>query len=84
MSHLTTPGQISAPEKTKHGYEIFKLIDYKPVSTKQLSEMEASIKEQLVLEMAQTQYTQAMEQLSDLSYQSPDSLKPVADALKLK
>ncbi|AUH72472.1 SurA N-terminal domain-containing protein [Legionella sainthelensi] len=84
LSHLTTPGQISAPEKTKHGYEIFKLIDYKPVSTKQLSEMEASIKEQLVLEMAQTQYTQAMEQLSDLSYQSPDSLKPVADALKLK
>ncbi|VEB35144.1 peptidyl-prolyl cis-trans isomerase D [Legionella sainthelensi] len=84
LSHLTTPGQISAPEKTKHGYEIFKLIDYKPVSTKQLSEMESSIKEQLVLEMAQTQYTQAMEQLSDLSYQSPDSLKPVADALKLK
>lgn len=84
LSHLTTPGQISPPEKTKHGYEIFKLIDYKPVSTKQLSEVDASIKEQLVLEMAQAQYTQAMEQLSDLSYQSPDSLKPVADALKLK
>ncbi|KTD11752.1 peptidyl-prolyl cis-trans isomerase D [Legionella gratiana] len=84
LSNLTTPGQILPPEKTKHGYEIFKLIDYKPVSTKQLSEVEASIKEQLIVEMAQTQYTQAMEQLSDLSYQSPDSLKPVADALKLK
>lgn len=84
LSHLTTPGQISSPEKTKHGYEIFKLIDYKPVSTKPLSEVEASIKEQLVVEMAQTQYTQAMEQLSDLSYQSPGSLQPVADALNLK
>lgn len=84
LSHLTTPGQMSPPEKTKLGYEIFKLVDYKPVSTKQLSEVAASIKEQLIAEMAQTQYTQAMEQLSDLSYQSPDSLKPVADALKLK
>lgn len=34
LSNLTKPGQISPPEKTKHGYEIFKLIAYKPVSTK--------------------------------------------------
>ncbi|MBN9227946.1 MULTISPECIES: SurA N-terminal domain-containing protein [Legionella] len=84
LSNLTKPGQISSPEKTKHGYEIFKLIAYKPVSTKSFSEVEASIKEQLVAEGAQTKYTQALEQLSDLSYQSPDSLQPVADALNLK
>ncbi|CAM2935066.1 peptidyl-prolyl cis-trans isomerase D [Legionella steigerwaltii] len=84
LSNLTKPGQISPPERTKHGYEIFKLIAYKPVSTKSFSEVGSSIKEQLVAEAAQTKYTQAMEQLSDLSYQSPDSLQPVADALNLK
>ncbi|WP_454783936.1 SurA N-terminal domain-containing protein [Legionella sp. WA2024007413] len=84
LSNLTKPGQISAPEKTKHGYEIFKLIAYKPVSTKSFSEVEQSIKEQLNTEAAQNKYTQALEQLSDLSYQSPDSLQPVAEALNLK
>ena len=84
LSNLTKPGEISAPQKTKHGYEIFKLIDYKPVTIKPLTEVETTIKEQLLTEMAQTKYAQALEQLSDLSYQSPDSLNPVADALKLK
>ncbi|MGL5743147.1 MAG: SurA N-terminal domain-containing protein [Legionella sp.] len=84
LSQLTKPGEISSPERTKHGYEIFKLINYKPVSTKPLVEVQASIKEQLIADAAQTQYTQALEQLSDLSYQSPDSLQPVADALKLQ
>lgn len=84
LSNLTKPGEISPPEKTKHGYELFRLVDYKPVSTKSLSEVEPAIKEQLSTEMAQNQYTQALEQLSDLSYQSPDSLHPVADTLKLK
>ncbi|WP_454781024.1 SurA N-terminal domain-containing protein [Legionella sp. WA2022007384] len=84
LSNLTKPGQISSPEKTKHGYEIFKVIAYKPVSTKSFSEVEQSIKEQLIAEAAQNKYTQALEQLSDLSYQSPDSLQPVADALNLK
>jgi len=84
LSGLTTKGQISAPEKTKLGYEVFKLIDYKPVTTKSLNEVENTIKEQLTAEMAQAEYAQALEQLTDLSYQSPDSLTPVAESLKLK
>ncbi|MCL9682580.1 SurA N-terminal domain-containing protein [Legionella maioricensis] len=84
LSNLTQPGQISLPEKTKHGYEIFKLIAYKPVTTRSLAEVDSMIREQLLTDMAQAQYAQALEQLSDLSYQSPDSLKPVSDALGLK
>lgn len=84
LSNLTKAGEISAPAQTKHGFEIFKLIAYKPVTIKPLSEVETTIKEQLMTEMAQAKYAQALEQLSDLSYQSPDSLKPVSDALKLK
>jgi peptidyl-prolyl cis-trans isomerase D len=84
LSPLTTVGQISAPEETKHGFEIFKLVDYKPVTTKTLAEMKSTIEEQLSTDLVQAQYAQALEQLSDLSYQTPDSLAPVADALGLK
>ncbi|MDP3269498.1 MAG: SurA N-terminal domain-containing protein [Legionella sp.] len=84
LSELNVVGQISAPAKTKHGFEIFKLIAYKPVTTKSLAEVSATIKEQLSADLAQTKYAQALEQLSDLSYQTPDSLNPVAEALNLK
>lgn len=84
LATLTKPGQISNPEQTTHGFEIFKLIDYKPVTTKSLAQMKAVIQEQLITDMAQAKYAQSLEQLSDLSYQTPDSIEPVADALGLK
>ena len=80
---LTQPGQIASPFKSKHGYEIFKLIAYKPAVIKPLSQVKDTIRDQLVADLGQAQYAQALEQLSDLSYQSPDSLAPVAEALKL-
>lgn len=83
LTKLTLPGQISAPIKTKRGYEIFKLLAYKPSHLKPLSELKTQITEQLKTEAAQTQYTQALEQMSELSYQSPDSLAPITDQLKL-
>ena len=84
LSNLTEPGQISAPVKTKHGLEIFKLVAYKPVTTKSLNQVASTIKDQLLTDTAQAQYAQALEQLSDLSYQTPDTLNPVSDALKMK
>ncbi|HAT8890166.1 TPA: peptidylprolyl isomerase [Legionella pneumophila subsp. pneumophila] len=84
LSNLTKPGQISMPVQTKYGYEIFKLIAYKPVTTKSLQEVENIIKDQLTTDMAQAKYAQVLEQLTDLSYQTPDSLDPVLDSLQLK
>ncbi len=83
LVNLTTAGEISAPVKSDKSYEIFKLLAYKPVQIKPFAEVQASIHEQLMTEKAQAKYAQALEQLSDLSYQTPDSLTPVADALKL-
>ena len=84
LSPLTQAGQISAPLETKHGFEIFKLVDYKPVTTKTLADVKSTIEDQLAAELVQTQYAQALEQLTDLSYQTPDTLAPVAEALGLK
>ena len=80
---LTTVGQISAPVKSQHGYEIFKLVAYKPTSIKPLQAVKADIQDQILTDLAQVAYAHALEQLSDLSYQTPDSLTPVAEALKL-
>lgn len=80
---LTTPGEISKPIHTKHGYEIFKLFEYKPTAIKSLDTVKDQIKSQLLSEQAQSKYSQLLEQISDLSYQTPDSLSTVAEALKL-
>jgi len=80
---LDNPGQISEPVKSSHGYEIFKLISYKPATVKPLAEVKGDIEDQVIVEQAQAEYARALEQLSDLSYQTPDSLTPVAEALKL-
>lgn len=80
---LTTIGAISAPAKTTQGYEIFKLIGYKPAQVQPFDAVKANIKNQLALDEVQAQYSRALEQLSDLAYQTPDSLTPIAQALNL-
>ncbi len=83
LASLTTPGQLLAPIKTAQGYELFKLVAYQPAATKSFEDVRPVIREQLLTEMAQMKYTQALEQLADLSYQTPDSLSLVAKVLKL-
>lgn len=83
LSELNEPGQISAPIKTKYGYEIFKVIAYKPVKIQSLNDVKAVIEQQLLNDKAQAEYAKDLEQLTDLSYQTPDTLEPVADSLKL-
>lgn len=83
LAELNKPGEISAPIKTDKGYEIFKLIAYKPAELKPFAEVKEQITEQLAAEQLQTKFAQLQEQLSDLSYQTPDSLNPVAEEMKL-
>jgi peptidyl-prolyl cis-trans isomerase D len=51
--------------------------------TKPFVEVKKDIEEQLLAELAQAKYTQQLEKLSDISYQSPDTLQPVSDGLQL-
>lgn len=50
---------------------------------KPLNQVESEIKEQLTSEIAQAQYAEVLEKLSDLSYQTPDTLTPIAESLQL-
>jgi peptidyl-prolyl cis-trans isomerase D len=83
LSEMVKPGQISKPVKSKNGYEVFKLVAFKPAVLKPELEVKDDIRAQLMMDMAQSNYAKAMEQLSDLSFESPDSLEPVAKALNL-
>ena len=83
LAELNKPGDISAPVPTDKGYEIFKLVAYKPAQLQPLADVKQQIAEQLMAESVQTKYAQLLEQLSDLSYQTPDSLATVAEEMKL-
>ncbi len=83
LVNLTQPGQMSAPIRTKLGYELFRLIAYKPATAKPFSRVKPLIVEQLIQERAQKRYSDMAERLIDLSYQNPDSLDLVADSLKM-
>jgi len=84
LVQLTKVGEISKPVKTANGYQIFKLLDYQPAKRKLFHEVKSDIKRQLITDEAQANYLQAIDQLSELSYQTPDSLEPVAKAMRLK
>lgn len=83
LINLTQPGQIAAPIRTKQGYEVLQLNSYKPASIQPLSEVKNLIAEQLKQETAQQQYATLEEQLSELSYQNPDSLTAIASTLQV-
>lgn len=80
---LKKVGEISAPVKTTRGYEIFKLLAYKTAALKSFDSVKQAIREQLTLDRVQTEYSHTLEQLSDLAYQTPDSLMPIAEKLHL-
>lgn len=80
---LTKPNQISEVIATPKGLTLFQALDIKKASVKPFDMVQRDIENQLRHERAQEQYSKALEQLSELSYQTPDSLAPVAKALHL-
>lgn len=80
---LTKSEQISQPFKTKDGYEIFKVLEYIPATTKPFEQAATTIRTQLLNEKAQMSYAKALETLGEMSYQNPDTLEPVSRELQL-
>lgn len=80
---LTEVGQILPPLKTEAGYELFQLQAYEPATLKALVDVKVAVREHWLAEQAQANYARLLEELADQSYQMPDSLTPVAEALKL-
>jgi peptidyl-prolyl cis-trans isomerase D len=81
LMHLKTIGQVSAPVKTKYGYEIFQVKNYTPASAKPYEDVSSLLRQQLVNTKAEKRFNEKLESLTDLTFQTPDSLDAAAKSV---
>ena len=77
-------GDISQPVQSEFGYHIIELTGIKPARTRSLDEVKADIVRDLQAQQAAKRFADVAETFSNKVYEQSDSLKPVADALKLQ
>jgi len=81
---LKDKGEISGVVESDFGYHIIKLTDMKGGKPKPFEELRPQIEAELKKMQAQKKYAESAEAFSNGVYEQSDSLKPVADKLKLE
>lgn len=77
-------GEISGVVESDFGYHIIKLTEVKPSTTRPLAEVKANIEDEIRRNEAGKKFSAMAETFSNMVYEQPDSLKPVAEKLGLK
>jgi peptidyl-prolyl cis-trans isomerase D len=78
------PGEISGPVESDFGFHVIRLAAVKPGKLRPLEEVRGEIERELKKQRAGRKFAEAAEQFSNMVYEQPDSLKPVAEKFKLK
>jgi peptidyl-prolyl cis-trans isomerase D len=76
-------GEIAGPVETDFGYHIIKLTDIKEPKKRDFDTMKPELEAQVRKQMAQRKFAEEADQFTNGVYEQSDSLKPVADKLKL-
>ncbi len=77
-------GDISELVESDFGYHIIKLADIKAPKQRSFDELRANIEADLKTQQAQRKFAETAEAFTNGVYEQSDSLKPVADKLKLE
>lgn len=76
-------GGVSEPVLTSFGFHIIKLTGVRAEASKPFEEVREELLKQFQLDVAERQYFDLTEKLTNLAYESPDSLSEIADQLGL-
>ena len=77
-------GDISEPVRTDFGYHIIRLKEIDEGGLQSFDEARQDVEDQYRREQAEAIFYEHAEQLSELAFEQPDSLTPLADALGLE
>jgi peptidyl-prolyl cis-trans isomerase D len=77
-------GQISELVDTEFGYHIIQVTDIRQPKLPSFESQKTSLEAELRKQQAQRKFAELAEQFTNLVYEQSDSLKPVADKLKLE
>jgi peptidyl-prolyl cis-trans isomerase D len=75
-------GEISQPVESEFGYHIIRLAEVRGGKGKTFEEARPEIEAELKKQLAARKFAELAESFSNMLFEQPDSLKPVADLLK--
>ena len=78
------PNQVSDPVETEFGFHVIKVTSVRPEATVPFDAARPAIEKELAKQRAGKQFAEAAEAFSNLAYEQPDSLKPLAEKFKLQ